>query len=162
MALSMTEADVSQSSRAIILVSDGAAVIARRVQESLKAEFARHPVHLYWLYLRTKGTNGIFEPPPPGVEDTPQVLPERHLHKFLQGLHIPYRAFEAESPEAVKAAITEIGKLEQTPILYTERVPQYDLSRWVYGLAALALAVLLAAKFCERSLASRRTSAHAA
>jgi mxaC protein len=162
MALDMTEQDVSQASRAILLVSDGAAVIARRVQETLRAEFARQPVHLYWLYLRTKGTNGIFETPPPGVEDTPQVLPERHLHKFLQSLHVPYRAFEAESPEAVKAAITEIGKLEQTPIVYAERIPQYDLSRWAYGLAAVALGLLLAAKFFERSVTPDRRSSHAA
>lgn len=162
MALDMTEQDVSQASRAILLVSDGAAVIARRVQESLRAEFARQPVHLYWLYLRTKGTNGIFETPPPDVEDTPQVFPERHLHKFLQSLHIPYRAFEAESPEAVKAAITEIGKLEQTPIVYTERIPQYDLSRWAYGLALLAIGALLAAKAFERSVKTDRGGAHAA
>ncbi len=162
MALDMTQEDVSQASRAIVLVSDGAAVIARRVQESLRAEFARQPVHLYWLYLRTQGTNGIFEPPPPGVDDIPQVLPERHLNMFLQGLHVPYRAFEAESPEAVKAAITEIGKLEQTPIVYSERTPQYDLSRWAYSLAALGMGVLLAAKFFERSVTPKRGDAHAA
>jgi mxaC protein len=162
MALSMTEDDVSQGSRAIVLVSDGAAVIARRVQDALRAEFARHPAHLYWLYLRTEGTNGIFEEPPPDTEDTPQVLPERHLHKFLQSLHVPYRAFEAESPEAVKAAIAEIGKLEQTPVVYSEHIPQYDLSRWAYALALLGMLALLAAKFCERSLATNRETAHAA
>lgn len=162
MALSMMEEDVSQASRAIVLVSDGAAVIGRRVQEKLRAEFARRPVRLYWLYLRTKGSNGIFEAPPPDVQDTPQVLPERHLNKFFESLRIPYRAFEAESPEAVQAAITEIGKLEQTPVVYTERIPQYDLSRWAYGLAALGLCALLAAKLCEQSLSPRRERSRAA
>lgn len=162
MTIDMTQKDASQASRAILLVSDGAGVIARRVQETLRAEFARQPVHLYFLYLRSKGSNGLFDEPPPGVEDVPQALPERHLNKFFQSLHIPYRAFEAESPEAVKAAITEIGKLEQTPIVYTERIPQYDLSRWVYSLAALAMGILLAAKFFERSVTSPRGSAHVA
>lgn len=152
MALSITDEDKSQASRAIVLVSDGAAVIARRVQDALRTEFARRPLHLYWLYLRTKGTNGIFEPPRPGVEDTAQVLPERHLNKFFESLHIPYKAFEAESPSAVEAAIAEIGRLEQRPILYTERIPQYDLSRWAYGIALFALLMLLAAKALERPL----------
>lgn len=158
MALSMMDEDVAQGARAIVLVSDGAAVIGRRVQERLRTEFARRPVHLYWLYLRTEGTRGIFEAPPPGTEDTPQVLPERHLNKFLESLRVPYRAFEAESPAAVESAIAEIGKLEQAPIVYAERIPQYDLSRWAYGLAALGLAFLLAAKLIERPVGG----AHAA
>jgi mxaC protein len=161
MSLSMMDEDKSQASRAIVLVSDGAAVIARRVQTSLRAEFARRPLHLYWLYLRTKGTNGIFEQPAPGVEDTAQVLPERHLNLFFQSLHIPYKAFEAESPQAVQSAIAEIGKLEQKPIIYADHIPQYDLSRWVYGIAALALILLLASKFAERSLVAVRDSADA-
>jgi len=152
MALSMMDEDVAEGARAIVLVSDGAAVIGRRVQERLRAEFTRRPVHLYWLYLRTEGTRGIFEPSPPGTDDTPQVLPERHLNKFFESLRVPYRAFEAESPAAVAQAISEIGKLEQAPIVYAERIPQYDLSRWAYALAALGLAALLAAKLAERAL----------
>ena len=67
-------------------------------------------------------------------------------------MRIPYRAYEAESAEAIKGAIADIGKLEQTPLVYTERIPQYDLSRWAYVLAALALGLLLAAKLCERTI----------
>jgi mxaC protein len=152
MGLSMIDEDVLPGSRAIVLVSDGVAVVGRRVQESLRTEFARRPVHLYFLYLRTKGSNSMFASPPPGTEDTPQALPERHLNMFFQSLRIPYRAYEAENAEAVKSAIDDIGKLEQTPIVYTESIPQYDLSRWAYTVAALALALLLAAKLCARSI----------
>ncbi len=152
LSLSMMDEDKSQASRAIILVSDGAAVIAMKVQEILRREFARRPLHLYWLYLRTKGSNGIFGPPPPDTEDTAEALPERHLNIFFQSLHIPYKAFEAESPQAVQAAIAEIGRLEQTPTVYEERIPQYDLSRWAYTLATIALLALVASKICERPL----------
>lgn len=152
MALSMIDEDVLPGSRAIVLVSDGVAVIGRRVQEALRADFARRPVHLYFLYLRTEGSNSMFATPPSDAEDTPQALPERHLNKFFQSLRIPYRAYEAENAQAVKGAIDDIGKLEQTPIVYTERIPQYDLSRWAYAIAALALTVLLAAKLAGRSL----------
>lgn len=152
MALSMIDEDVLPGSRAIVLVSDGVAVVGRRVQEALRTNFARRPVHLYFLYLRTAGANSMFATPPPDVEDTPQALPERHLNKFFQSLRIPYRAYEAENAEAVKGAIDDIGKLEQTPIVYTERIPQYDLSRWAYAFAAVAIALLLAAKLCARTL----------
>ncbi|RUO98515.1 vWA domain-containing protein [Hyphomicrobium sp.] len=160
MGLSMIDEDVLPGSRAIVLVSDGVAVVGRRVQESLRTEFARRPVHLYFLYLRTEGSNSMFATPPPGAEDTPQALPERHLNIFFESLRIPYHAYEAENAEAVKAAIADIGKLEQTPIVYTERTPQYDLSRWAYALAAIALALLLAAKLCARTLKPSWGNAH--
>lgn len=162
MALSMIEEDVLQGSRAIVLVSDGVAVVGRKIQDALRMEFARRPVHLYFVYLRTEGSNSMFAEPAPGVEDTPQALPERHLNKFFQSLRIPYHAYEAESAEAIKSAITDIGKLEQTPLVYTERIPQYDLSRWAYVLAALALGLLIAAKLCERTLKLPGAPSHAA
>ena len=161
MSLSMIDEDVLPGSRAIVLVSDGVAVIGRRIQESLRTEFARRPVHLYFLYLRTEGSNSMFATPPPGSEDTPQALPERHLNKFFESLRVPYHAYEAENADAVKSAIADIGKLEQTPIVYVERIPQYDLSRWAYAFALLGLLLLLAGKLCARTLRSVIGGAHA-
>ena len=83
------------------------------------------------------------------MPDTPQALPERHLNLFFHTLKVPYRAFEAENPKAVADAITEIDKLERNPIRYQERVPEYDLSGVVYGIAAGALFLLLLAKLAE-------------
>ena len=149
MALSMHEADPTAASRAILLVSDGAAVIDRRVQERLRAAIAKRPVNLYWLYLRTAGAPGIFDPPGEGVPDTPQALPERHLNLFFHTLKVPYRAFEAENPQAVADAITEIDKLERNPIRYQERIPERDLSWLAYSIAAATLFALLLAKLAE-------------
>lgn len=155
MALSMHEADPTAASRAILLVSDGAAVIDRRVQDKLRAAFAKWPVNLYWLYLRTEGSKGIFDEPGPDVPDTPYALPERHLNKFFESLKIPYRAFEAENPQAVADAIAEIDKLERNPIRYEERIPGTDLSWLAYAAAAVGLALLLLAKLAEVSLVGR-------
>jgi mxaC protein len=153
MALDVHEQDPAPSTRAILFVSDGAAVIDHRVQEKLRAAFQRRPMNLYWLFLRTAGTRGIFDTPPSPEEDTPQVMPERHLHKFFESLKVPYRAFEAENPHALAEAIAEIGKLERSPITYFERIPHQDLSRWAYGIAALSLALLVLAKLAEARLA---------
>jgi mxaC protein len=149
LSLDMQEADTSPAARVIVLVSDGAAVIDRKVQEKLRAAFARRPINLYWLFLRTAGTPGISTVPAPGEEDTPQAMPERHLDKFFKSLGITYRAFEAENPEAVAAAIAEIGKLERSPITYLERIPHEDLRARAFGVAFAAMLVLLAAKLAE-------------
>jgi mxaC protein len=161
LALSMHELDPTSASRAILLVSDGAAVIDRRVQEKLRAQIAKRPVNLYWLYLRTAGAPGIFDAPGPDVPDTPQALPERHLNLFFHTLKVPYRAFEAENPQAVADAITEIDKLERNPIRYQERIPEQDLTNVAYGAAAAALILLLLAKLAEVRLdaGAPRTSA---
>jgi mxaC protein len=155
LSLDMQEADTSPAARVIVLVSDGAAVIDRKVQEKLRAAFARRPINLYWLFLRTAGTPGISTVPAPGEEDTPQAMPERHLDKFFKSLGITYRAFEAENPEAVAAAIAEIGKLERSPITYLERIPHEDLKARAFGVALAALLVLLAAKLAEVRLVQK-------
>jgi mxaC protein len=149
LALDMQERDTSPAARVIVLVSDGAAVIDRKVQDQLRAAFARRPINLYWLFLRTQGTPGITSVPAPGEPDTPQAMPERHLDKFFRSLGIPYRAFEAENPEATRNAIAEIGKLERSPITYVERIPQEDLRGAAFLAALAAMAVLLAARLAE-------------
>ena len=158
LALAMLEADPSAASRGIVLVSDGAAVIDRKVQDILRQGFRKRRINLYWLYLRTVGSHGIFEEPDPKEEDSPQRLPERHLNKFFQSLGIHYRAFEAENPQAVAEAIAEIDKLEREPIRYIERIPQRDLAPWAFAAAAAGLGLLLMAKLSEAVLARRATS----
>ena len=91
----------------------------------------------------------IFDKPGPDVPDTPQALPERHLNLFFHTLRVPYRAFEAENPQAVADAIAEIDKLERNPIRYQERIPEKDLAWLAYAVAAAALALLLLAKLLE-------------
>ncbi|MBB5047139.1 mxaC protein [Rhodopseudomonas rhenobacensis] len=156
MALSMHDDDPSAASRAIVLVSDGAGVIDRRVQEKLRAAFRKRPINLYWVFLRTANTRGIFEPPGAGERDVPQVAPERHLHRFFESLKIPYRAFEAERPDSIGDAVAEIARLERHPIAYVERTPAKNLSRLAYAIAALALALLVAARLAEVRITAER------
>ncbi|MER0240012.1 VWA domain-containing protein [Fulvimarina sp. MAC8] len=139
-------------SRAILLVSDGAGVISREVQAQLRDAIARQPVNLYWLFLRTDGAKGIFDIPAPGERDTPQARPERHLHLFLQTLGTPYRAFEADSPDAIRDAIAEIDRLEAQPLAYEETTPRLDLDHFAYAGAGLALFLVALLKAIETPL----------
>ncbi|MFD1333553.1 vWA domain-containing protein [Methylopila musalis] len=152
LAFSLFDDESTETSRAIVMVSDGAAVIDRRVQDALRDASRRNPVRLYWLFLRTQGARGIYDKPPPGDPDSPQTYPERHLDIFLKSLGLPYRAFEANSAQEVSAAIKEIDQLEQRPTTYVETIPRQDLDWAFYALAAGALLLLLGAKLAERRL----------
>lgn len=152
LAFSMFDDASSETSRALVLVSDGAAVIDRRVQDALRDAAARDPVRLYWLFLRTQGSKGIYDKPPPGEPDIPQTYPERHLDIFFKTLGLPYRAFEARSAGDVSAAIKEIDQLEQRPTTFFETIPRQDLDWLCYLVAVLASALLLGAKSLERRL----------
>lgn len=164
MALSMHEEDIESNldniggSRAIVLVSDGAAVIDRKVQEQLRAAFTKRPVNLYWIFLRTEGHSGPFDEPGPKDQDTAYAMPERHLHLFFESLNIPYQAFEADDPAAVQEATAAIDRLERGPIRYSERIPQKDLSGLAYLIAAIALLLLLIAKLAEARLTAPQVS----
>ena len=154
MALSMFKADASDRSRAILLVSDGAGVIDPRIQDDLRAEFKKTNVHLYWLFLRTAGSPGIYELPEAG-SDTPQAAPERHLDLFFKSLGVSYRAFEAEGPEAIQAAIHQIDQLERHPVRFMENEPREDLSAPIFAVASFAILLLLIAKLSEVRLPYR-------
>lgn len=157
MGLSQFGAASPNTSRALLLVSDGAAVIDPRVQDTLRAAFTRLRPNLYWLFLRTKGSPSIADRP--AGEDTPQAAPERHLDLFFKSLRTPYRAFEAEGAQAVAEAIAQIERLERDPIPYTEQRPRRDLSAYAYAIGLLGLLVLAVAKLAEADL---RPSARAA
>jgi mxaC protein len=150
MALSYFADDGDQPSgaRGIVLVSDGAAVIDPDSEALLRRNFQQWHPHVYWIFLRTAGTPGLFDIPPPG-EDTPQARPERHLHLFFESLGVPYKAYQAENPDDVRQAIADIDRAEQTPLNYPELRPREDFRGFCYMLAALLLLALLMVKRLE-------------
>ncbi len=149
MAFDLFDARDAIDVQSMVLVSDGAAVIDRRVQESLRAAFARQPVRLYWLFLRTERSSGIFDQPEKPGEDTPQLMPERHLHLFFQTLGVPYQAFEAEDAAGLAQAIDAIDRAERKPIRFIEAMPREDLSWIAFLIALFAGLTLLAARLLE-------------
>jgi len=160
LALSQFGTEAASVSRVILLVSDGAAVIDPKIQGQLRAEVAKIRPNLYWLFLRTKGAPSIYDRP--AGEDTPQAAPERHLDLFFKSLGVPYRAFEAEGPDAVADAIRRIESLERDPIPYTETRPRRDLTPWAYAAAALGLLALVLGKLAEADLRRARAPVPAA
>ncbi|MGH8503605.1 MAG: vWA domain-containing protein [Gammaproteobacteria bacterium] len=149
MALSFFEDQPLTGSRVIMLVSDGAAVIDREGQAKLRQWFEKYRPNLYWIFLRSAGTPGIYGKAGEPEEDTPEARPEKYLHKFFKSLKVPYHAYQAEDPQAMEAAIAEVDQLENRPLRYMERIPRKDLAGFCYTAALAGLLLLLAAKTIE-------------
>ncbi|MDI1293608.1 MAG: VWA domain-containing protein [Methylobacter sp.] len=149
MAISFFEQQPVTGSRIVLLVSDGAAAIDHDSEQKLRLWFKQQQVRLYWIFLRTAGSPGIFDQPEDSRDDNAGAMPELYLHKFFLGLGSPYQAYEAESPDALKQAIADINQLENLPMHYFERIPKQDLSAVCYSVAAFLLLVLFGVKFFE-------------
>jgi mxaC protein len=142
MALSYFEGVAGGAARVILLVSDGAAAIDPDSEAKLRRWFAEKGVRLYWIFLRSAGSHGLFEPSASPEDDNAQTRPERFLHLFFTSLGIPYRAYEAENPAALSESIADIDRLESKPLAYREKVPRRDLQQACYLTALLALCLL--------------------
>lgn len=149
MALSFFQQLPLTGSRIIVLVSDGAAAISRDDEAKLRSWFKQQQVRLYWIFLRTANSPGIYEQPTDPRDDNAQAMPELYLHRFFTSLGNAYQAYEAESPAALQQAIQDIDQLEHSPLIYQERLPRVDLSTHCYALAATLLLLLFGLKFAE-------------
>jgi mxaC protein len=148
MALSMFRASDADHARAILLISDGAGVIDPKIQDDLRADFRKTRVNLYWLFLRTEGSRGIYGAEE-GDSESPQAAPERHLDLYFKSLGVPYRAFEAEGPKATEDALRQIDRLERRPMRYFEKLPRRDLAGAPFAIALCAASLLVLAKLVE-------------
>lgn len=149
LALSYFTGQALTGSRIVLLVSDGAAVVDPDSEQKLRKLFKEYQIRLYWIFLRTLGSPGIFEIPEDPRDDNASSRPERYLHLFFESLGIPYKAYEAENPAAVREAIAEIDRIESLPIHYQARIPRLDLTPFCYGAACLALLLLIGVKLAE-------------
>nr|BAL54071.1 hypothetical conserved protein [uncultured Gammaproteobacteria bacterium] len=142
--------DRNLGARAVVLVSDGAAVIEPKIQHLLRVAFQRKRASLYWIYLRSQGSPGLNEPPKEPALDNPHARPEYYLNRYFQSLGIPYQAFEAEDPKALAKALSVIDALEQKPFFYFKTRPRRELAEPLLAAAALGVLVLLLIKVLER------------
>ncbi|HMM77871.1 MAG TPA: vWA domain-containing protein [Gammaproteobacteria bacterium] len=130
-------------SRIMLLVSDGSAVLTIPIQDRIRNLLEQYRVTLYWLYMRDQHSPGL----QPGRNGA--TAPEQQVHAFFSGMGLPYRAFAAEDPSALRDAIAEVDRLQNLPIRYQDIVPRVDLSGWCYALALAGLLVSLLARLAE-------------
>lgn len=135
-------------SRIVLLVSDGGDHIDPGARQRIVERLHEQRVSLYWIYIRSARSPGLQAAAgdAPAAADT---VPEIFLHRFFQSAGVPYRAYEAENPEALKRAIADVGRLENLPIVYRDLVPRLDLSGRAYAVALVAVLLLLASRWSE-------------
>jgi mxaC protein len=133
-------------SRLILLVSDGAARIDEQTRDRLRQTFQETGTTLYWIYLRNPTSAPLTQKPSNPNETT---TPEYFLNQYFESLDVPYRAFEAENPDAMEKAIAEVERLENLPLPYREKLPREDLSGRFLVLALFLTLLLTAARALE-------------
>ncbi len=146
MALDFFNQRPKEGSRIILLVSDGAARIDEQTRDRLRQNFEETGTTLYWIYLRNPTSAPLTQKPSNPSEST---TPEYFLNAYFESLDVPYKAFEAENPDAMEKAIKEVERLENLPLPYQEFLPRKDLSN-VFFISALVLMLgLTAARLLE-------------
>jgi mxaC protein len=124
---------VYSGSRIILLVSDGGAHLEEITMNRIRAGLARNRIALYWLYLRSYNS-AMLDSQDPRWENAPEMA----LHRFFQTLQTPYRAYQAEAPEDLAKAVADVGRQQNMPLEFTERIPRQDFSQFCIVLAAAA------------------------
>lgn len=141
-------------SRVVLLVSDGGAVLDTATRVKIRTAFADERIALDWLYLRSYASRGIPTgsgpvPPSAGATSSEEGDPELALHRFFTTLLTPYHLYQAENPQALRAAIADIGRAQVLPILYREKLPRLTLAPRAFVIALIAAGVLLVASLLE-------------
>jgi mxaC protein len=124
-------------SRIILLVSDGGAKLDEDTRREISAGMLRNRIALNWIYLRS--VNG----PDFNHSQPDDSMSEIVLHRFFQTLPTPYRAYQAQTPEDLAQAITEVGKQQNFPLDFLEQIPRQDYSRQCLAIAAVCCLLLL-------------------
>lgn len=150
MALSYFEDRPYTTSRLILLVSDGDAIIEKEDQEILKQAFARHRAQLMWIYVRGEREQTILDTVIAGdneiITRQDKVYADQQqtasMHEVFGQLGMPYQAFEVESEEGFRQAVAAVSKATNKPTRYEYRLPRQDYAVYFYG-AAMALMLML-------------------
>lgn len=135
-------------SRIVLLISDGAASLDLSTREQIRQLADEQRVSLYWLYIRTRNSPGIFDAVN-SADERKGLYPQRALHRFFESLDVPYRVYEAEDPEALERAIADVSKLQNLPLHYQDTIPRIELTHWCYLAAALLLLPLWFLRWVE-------------
>ncbi len=131
----------NSGSRAIILLSDGAGKLSPRVKYLLGERLKERKLSIYWIMLREPGEPSIFSKEEYEEARIPNSIV---LHKYFESLNLTYKAYEADNPETLQSAISDINAREKKTIKYTETIAGYDYSR-VFIIIALILGLLILA-----------------
>lgn len=135
-------------SRIVLLVSDGGDHVGADAQRAIADLARRQRVSIYWIYIRSARSPGL-RATPDESKAAMDAVPEYFLNRFFESLGTPYKAYEADNPDALQAAIDDVDRLEDLPIAYRETMPRRDLAPLGYAIALASVLLLLGANLRE-------------
>jgi mxaC protein len=125
-------------SRIILMVSDGGAFLDPPTKALIAEGMARNRIGLNWIYLRAVNGPTLEEP-----DSADGSTPELALHRFFQSLPTPYNAYQADHPDDLARAVSDLARQQNMPLEFLEAVPRRDFSGAFVVFAALACAAAL-------------------
>ncbi|MGF6731628.1 mxaC protein [Paraburkholderia youngii] len=138
-AIAQFDERLSSGRRAIVLVSDGGALLDETMRRRIEEGLRRNRIALYFIYLRSS----VFSPDLNATQPASGSSAEAQLHRFFLTLKTPYRLFQAEDPKAMMAAIAEINRQQNATTTFVEHLPRQDLSPYCFALALFCAALLV-------------------
>ena len=107
-------------SQALVLLSDGAGKISKRVKGRIIEMFDEKKINLYWIIIKEPNDVSLFSGNTYLEGREPTVI---KLDNFFKSLNTDYMAYEAENPDALLSAIADIDQKEKKPIKIERDIP---------------------------------------
>ena len=107
-------------SQALVLLSDGAGKISKRVKDRIAQILSEKKINLYWIIIKEPNDPSLFSDNTYLEGREPTII---KLDKFFKSLNTEYQAYEAENPDALSSAIKDIDSKEKRPIEIEKDIP---------------------------------------
>ncbi len=130
-------------SQALVLLSDGAGKISKRVKERIAEMLNEKKINLYWIIIKEPNDVSLFSGNTYLEGREPTVI---KLDKFFQSLNTEYKAYEAENPDALSSAIADIDQKEKKPIKIERDIPGKNYNPSILKLLLVLIVSLIAIK----------------
>ena len=130
-------------SQALVLLSDGAGKISKRVKERIAEMLNEKKINLYWIIIKEPNDVSLFSGNTYLEGREPTVI---KLDNFFKSLKTEYKAYEAENPDALSSAIADIDQKEKKPIKIERDIPGKNYNPSILKLLLSLIVSLIAIK----------------
>ena len=130
-------------SQALVLLSDGAGKISKRVKNKISVIFSEKKINLYWIIIKEPNDVSLFSGNTYLEGREPTVI---KLDSFFKSLNTKYKAYEAENPDALSGAIKDIDSKEKKPIKIEKNIPGKNYNPLLLRILLALLLLLIVIK----------------
>jgi len=130
-------------SQALVLLSDGAGKISKRVKNKIAVIFSEKKINLYWIIIKEPNDVSLFSGNTYLKDREPTVI---KLDSFFKSLKTEYKAYEAENPDALSSAIKDIDAKEKRPIKIEKNIPGKNYNPLLLKILLVLLLLLIVIK----------------